>query len=143
VAYWKTRTDQQSYFSSRGAVTVKYQPNGTHNLQYAIYLGNSNPAASMRSRVEQVVNRYEVLRGNPDLKKTFFMTNYVQYGLSLKNWRAIVHAEYQLMANITQSSYHPEGDILVQSSKAEGNLHMLSLTAQQTLTLFDRKLQLQ
>ena len=143
VAYWKTRTDQQSYFSSRGAVTVKYQPNGTHNLQYAIYLGNSSPAAAIRSRVEQVVNRYEVLRGNPDLKKTFFLTNYVLYGLSLKNWRAIVHAEYQLMANITQSSYQPEGDILVQSSKAEGNLHMLSLTAQQTLTLFDRKLQLQ
>lgn len=143
VAYWKTRTDQQSYFSSRGAVAVKYQPNGTHNLQYAIYLGNSNPAASMRSRVEQVVNRYEVLRGNPDLKKTFFMTNYVQYGLSLSKWQMLIHAQHELLANVTQYSYEPEGEILVQSTIARSDLHMLSLKVQQSLSLHNSKLQLQ
>ncbi len=143
VAYWKTRTDAQSYLSSRGSITVKYQPNSKNNLQYAIYLGNSNPAASLRSRVEQVVNRYEVLRGNPDLKKTFFMTNYLQHNLSLKNWLMTIHAQHELLANVTQSSYEPEGEILVRSTIARSDLHMLSLNVQQSLSLLDRKLQLQ
>lgn len=142
VAYWKTQTNSETYFSSRGAITVKYRVNKQNSLESAIYLGNSTPNAASRSEVEQIVNRYEIIRGNPDLKKTIFGTVYLDYSLMLKNWRLMAHLEYERLGNMTVDTYTPEGERLVHSYGNDGSLHNLSLNIQQTLFLLNRNLQL-
>ena len=142
VAYWKTRTNSETYFSSRGAITAKYQMDKHNSLESAVYLGNSNPNAAYRSEVEQIVNRYEVLRGNPDLEKTIFSTYYIDYSLMLKNWQLMAYLEYERLDNMTVSTYTPEGEWLVHSYGNDGTLHNLSLNIQQTLYLLNRNLQL-
>lgn len=142
VAYWRTQTNSDTYFSSRGAITAKYQIDKRNTLESAIYLGNSNPNAANRSEVEQIVNRYEVLRGNPDLEKTIFSTYYIDYSLMLKNWWLMAHLEYQRLDNLTVSTYIPEGERLVHSYGNDGTLHNLSLNIQQTWFLMNRNLQL-
>ena len=142
VAYWKTQTNSETYFSSRGAVTARYQIDKRNTLESAIYLGNSNPNAANRSEVEQIINRYEVLRGNPDLKKTIFSTIYLDYSLMLKNWQLATFLEYQRLDNLTVSTYTPEGERLVHSYINDGTLHNLTLNVQQTLFLLGRNLQL-
>jgi hypothetical protein len=142
VAYWKTQTNSETYFSSRGAVTARYQIDKRNTLESAIYLGNSNPNAANRSEVEQIINRYEVLRGNPDLKKTIYSTIYLDYSLMLKNWRLMTHLEYERLGNMTVSTYIPEGERLVHSYANDGTLHNLTLNIQQTLFLLGRNLQL-
>ena len=142
VAYWKTQTNSDTYFSSRGAITAKYQMDKHNSLSYSLYLGNSTPNAASRSEVEQIVNRYEVLRGNPDLEKIIFNTYYIDYNLMLKNWQLMAHLEYRRLDNMTVSTYTPEGERLVHSYSNDGTLHNLSLNIQQTLFLLDRNLQL-
>lgn len=142
VAYWKTQANSECYFSSRGAVTMKYQMDQHNSLEYGIYVGNSNPNAAVRSEVEQIVNRYEVVRGNPELEKTIFSTNYIDYNLMLKNWQLMTHLEYERLDNMTVDTYTPEGDRLVHSYGNDGCLHNLSLSIQQTLYLLNRNLQL-
>ena len=126
----------------RGAITAKYQMDKHNSLESAVYLGNSNPNAAYRSEVEQIVNRYEVLRGNPDLEKTIFSTYYIDYSLMLKNWWLMAHLEYQRLDNLTVSTYIPEGERLVHSYGNDGTLHNLSLNIQQTWFLMNRNLQL-
>lgn len=142
VAYWKTQTNSETYFSSRGSIVAKYQMNKQNSLTYCLYLGNSTPNAASRSEVEQIVNRYEVLRGNPDLEKTIFTTNELDYSLMLKNWQLMAHLEYQRLDNMTVNTYTPEGERLVHSYANDGTLHNLSLNIQQTLFLLNRNLQL-
>ena len=142
VAYWKTQTNSETYFSSRGAIGVKYQINKHNSLTYSVYIGNSNPNAAMRSEVEQIVNRYEIIRGNPNLEKTIFSTNYIDYNLMLKNWQLMAHLEYERLDNMTIDTYTPEGERLVHSYGNDGSLHNLSLNIQQTLFLLNRNLQL-
>ncbi|MBR1468719.1 MAG: carboxypeptidase-like regulatory domain-containing protein [Prevotella sp.] len=142
VAHWKTQTNSETFFSSRGSVTVKYRVNKQNSLESAIYLGNSTPNAATRSEVEQIVNRYEIIRGNPDLKKTIFSTIYLNYSLMLKNWRLMAHLEYQRLGNVAVDTYTPEGERLVHSYANDGNMHNLTLNIQQTLFLLNRNLQL-
>jgi hypothetical protein len=99
-----------------------------------------NPAN--RSEVEQIVNRYEIIRGNPDLEKTIFNTYYINYNLMLKNWQLMAYLEYERLDNMTVSTYTPEGERLVHSYGNDGTLHNLSLNIQQTLYLLNRNLQL-
>ena len=142
IAYWKTQTNSETYFSSRGSIVVKYQTNKHNSLTYSVYIGNSNPNAAMRSEVEQIVNRYEIIRGNPNLEKTIFITNYIDYNLMLKNWQLMAHLEYERLGNMTIDTYTPEGERLVHSYGNDGSLHNLSLNIQQTLFLLNRNLQL-
>ena len=142
VAYWKTQTNSETYFSSRGAVTIKYLMDKHNSLEYGIYIGNSNPNAAARSEVEQIVNRYEIIRGNPNLEKTIFSTNYIDYNLKQKNWQLMAHLEYNRLDNMTVDTYTPEGERLVHSFGNDGCLHNLSLNIQQTLFLLNRNLQL-
>ncbi len=142
VAYWRTQTNSDTYFSSRGSITAKYQMDKHNSLESAIYLGNSNPNAANRSEVEQIVNRYEIIRGNPDLEKIIFSTYYINYNLMLKNWQLMAYLEYQRLDNMTVSTYIPEGERLVHSYSNDGTLHNLSLNIQQTLFLLNRNLQL-
>ena len=142
IAYWKTQTNSETYFSSRGSIVVKYQTNKHNSLTYSVYIGNSNPNAAMRSEVEQIVNRYEIIRGNPNLEKTIFSTNYIDYNLMLKNWQLMAHLEYERLDNMTIDTYTPEGERLVHSYGNDGSLHNLSLNIQQTLFLLNRNLQL-
>ena len=142
VAYWKTQTNSETYLSSRGAVIMKYLIDKHNSLEYGIYVGNSNPNAAARSEVEQIVNRYEIVRGNPELKKTIFSTNYIDYSLTQRNWQLMAHLEYQRLDNMTVDTYTPEGERLVHSFGNDGCLHNLSLNIQQTLFLLNRNLQL-
>ena len=142
VAYWKTQTKSEAYFSSRGAIIMKYMMDKHNSLEYGIYVGNSNPNAAARSEVEQIVNRYEVVRGNPELEKTIFSTNYIDYNLTQRNWQLMAHLEYQRLDNMTVDTYTPEGERLVHSYGNDGCLHNLSLNVQQTLFLLNRNLQL-
>ena len=142
VAYWKTKTSSETYFSSRGATTVKYQINKQNNVGCSVYLGNSNPNAAMRSEVEQIVNRYEVLRGNPDLKKTIFSAYFIDYSLMLKHWQLLVHSEYERLDNMTKDTYMAEGEHLVHSYTNDGALQNLTLNIQQTLFLLNKNLQI-
>jgi hypothetical protein len=142
VAYWKTKTSSETYFSSRGATLVKYHINKQNNVGCGIYIGNSNPNAAVRSEVEQIVNRYEVLRGNPDLKKTIYSTYFIDYSLMLKHWQLLVHSEYERLDNMTKDTYMAEGEHLVHSYTNDGTLQNLTLNIQQTLFLFNKNLQL-
>ena len=142
VAYWKTKTSSETYFSSRGATSVKYQINKQNNLGCGIYIGNSSPYAAARSEVEQIVNRYEVLRGNPDLKKTIFSTYYIDYNLMLKHWQLLVHSEYERLDNMVKDTYMAEGEHLAHSYTNDGTLQNLTLNIQQTLFLLNKNLQL-
>ncbi|MBP3230361.1 MAG: carboxypeptidase-like regulatory domain-containing protein [Prevotella sp.] len=142
VAYWKTQTNSETYFSSRGAITVKYRINKQNSLESAIYLGNSNPNAAIRSEVDQIVNRYEIIRGNPGLKKTIFSTIQLNYSLMLKNWRLMAHVKYERLGNNMVDTYTPEGERLVHSYGNDGSMHNLSMEIQQTLFLLNRNLQL-
>ena len=96
----------------------------------------------MRSEVEQIVNRYEVLRGNPDLKKTIFSTYYIDYNLMLKHWQLLVHSEYERLDNMVKDTYMAEGEHLVHSYTNDGTLQNLTLNIQQTLFLLNKNLQL-
>ena len=142
IAWWKTNTDTKTYVSSRGSVWVKNQINKHNNLQYGIYLGNSNPNAAIRSNVTQIVNRYIVLKGNPDLKKTLFSTVFIDYNLMLKHWQLMVHSEYERLDDMIKDTYTPNGERLIQSYTTDGCLQNLSLNIQQTLFLLNRNLQL-
>jgi hypothetical protein len=105
-------------------------------------LGNSTPWAGGRSEVEQIVNKYITLRGNPELKKTIFFTNQLTYNLSLKNWQMMVFGEYEQLSRMTKMSYTPENGKLIESYYNDGILHNLRLNIQQTLFLLNRNLQL-
>lgn len=142
VAYWKTKTNSQTYFSSRGGIRIKNQIDKHNNLQYGIYLGNSNPNAALRSNVEQIVNRYQILRGNPDLKKTLFSHVFIDYNLMLKHWQLMVHSEYERLDDMIKDTYTPDGERLIQSYTTDGCLQNLSLNIQQTFFLLNRNLQL-
>lgn len=142
VAYWNTQTNSETYFSSRGSIILKYQMDKQNALTYSFYLGNSNPNAAARSEVEQIVNRYEIIRGNPDLEKTIFSTSILDYSLMLKNWQLMAHLEYERLDNMTVDTYTPEGERLIQSFGNSGCLHNLNLNIQQTLFLLNRNLQL-
>ena len=142
VSSWKTLTNSETYWSSRAAFNVKNQINKNSSLRYSVWLGNSAPWAGGRSEVEQIVNKYIILRGNPELKKTIFFTNQLTYNLSLKNWQMMVFGEYEQLSRMTKMSYTPENGKLIESYYNDGILHNLRLNIQQTLFLLNRNLQL-
>ena len=143
IINWGTEHYSERHLSSRAAATARYTPSKQHVFSAAVYLGNNNPSPSETSELDQVMNQYESLRGNPKLGKMVFETEYLTYNFSLKNYQLSVTARHEGIHNITKDDYYTEGERLIHSYITDGTIHDLSLRISQTLFLLNRNLQLQ
>jgi hypothetical protein len=143
IINWGTEHYSERHLSSRAAATARYTPNKQHVFSGAVYLGNNNPHPSVTSELDQILNQYESLRGNPELGKMVFEAEYLTYNFSLKNYQLSVTARHEGIHNITKNDYYTEGDRLIHSYLTDGTIHDLSLRISQTLFLLNRNLQLQ
>lgn len=143
IEHWATRNHRQHYLSSRAAANAKWQICRQHNLSWALFVGNSYPQPSSTSELEQVQNRYVVLRGNPELGKTIFFTNYIDHNMTTGNWQLLTHAQHEAHYHIVFRDYYPEGEQLISSFTNAGNYHTLRFSLSPVVHLLNRQLQLQ
>lgn len=142
IATWGTQNHRQSHLSSRAAYRIKYQLDSKSNLTNVLYLGNNYPDPSTTSELEQPINRYETLRGNPELGKIVFLSSGLYYTLGLDAFSLRTELDYEGIYNIMKEAYYPEGNTLIHSFASDGNLHSFSLGVRGTMTLLNKSLQL-
>ena len=142
VSHWGTENYHYHYLNSRFATTVRYTLNMQNNLNFAVYLGNNYPSPSSTSELELTQNRYETLRGNPEVGRALFETQYFTYNLSLKNYQLSATVRHEGIHNIIHDQELAEGDRLIHTFVSSGSINDLSLITSQTLFLLNRKLQL-
>lgn len=140
---WKAQDFVQNNFSSRAAYTLRYKIDGRNVLSNSMFWGNNFPSPSYQTALEVPLNRYETLRGNPELKKVTMMTTTIGHSLTLDGLSLYTYARYDGYYNFLQRQYEPEGGILVHTFRNAGDLQFLELGSSATLPLLGKSLQLQ
>lgn len=141
-SYHVSGTYSLNKINLRPALTLNYSINERNRLLFDIRMGSSTPLLRCITAVEQRVNHYHILRGNPELKTTKLVNTRFSHNLILNNLRLSNSVSWDRYINITQSTYAVENNTLVQSYSTAGSYNNAVVGSHASLSLFKKKLRL-
>jgi hypothetical protein len=127
----------------RPSLSMTYFVNKKSNLSLTWSYYNSGQSMVLLNGADVLINRYEMLRGNPNLGMMHYMEGRLTYSLYLKNWCPVLFVNYFSTRNMAKDYYYPENGIMVKQFVTDGNFHSFHYSFANTIYLLKKNLQLQ
>lgn len=134
--------DKKSHFGVylRPYIQGTYMPNLKNSLSFRARLMNSMASTSFLNATEQIVDKYEIVRGNPDLDVMKYLSGYVGYNLDLGVWSLNAFVNYFSTLDMAKAYYYSENGMMVNTKITDGNFYSLQYDLSNTLTLLNKQL---
>lgn len=108
---------------------IAYRPTNKQSTYLNINIGNNRPQYNLLNTVEQKVDSFRVMRGNPNLKTARLYGAFAGYNLQAGAFNISANAYYMLMANYPVTDYSIDGEKIVYTYSSNHNAHLVSGTA--------------
>lgn len=122
--------DYVGRISPRMRARLSYQPKPNQQLMIGINIGNSFPNISTINNIDQVIDMFQVKRGNPNMKNAQLYMPQIMYNIQHKSFNIQAMCYYLNVNNAVINDYYIENEKLIHSFNSDGNYHnLLSMLA--------------
>jgi hypothetical protein len=144
VDYYRVKGfDHQCYIHLRPIIYLTYGINDFSSLYLQFYKWNTYPQLSSLNNAVQQVDRFMQLKGNPNLKSCNVYQGNLSYNVSVNNWSSSLYAYYYGATNYLKTTYYTTDSMMIKSDFNDGNYYSITYGLGNSLSLFDKSLQLQ
>lgn len=129
-------------YYGRPGIDGSYKIDNTSSLSFRAYMGSYVPSLSTKNEAEVRLSRYEVRRGNPDLKDGKPITSGISYSKYWKKFSLSAYVDYNATLDNTVAYYTVEDNTLINTYLTSGTYNNVLVGASGVFRLFDNSLQL-
>ena len=126
----------------RPSLTLLYNINDDNQLSVRCNYINSSSSTTINNGAEQRVDKYTLMRGNPDLDVMHYWICDFSYGFYKKNWNTTFMLNYFSTRDMAKDYYFPENGVMVNTSMSDGNFHSFQYILNNTLYLLNKDMQI-
>jgi hypothetical protein len=126
----------------RPSLAMSYSINDENQLSFTCNYINSSPSTTINNAAEQRVDKYTLMRGNPNLDVMHYWIGNISYGFYKKNWNSVLMLSYFSTHDMAKEYYFPENGMMVNTSVSDGNFHSFQYILSNTIYLLGKNMQL-
>jgi hypothetical protein len=126
----------------RPSLSLSYNINKESEASIDCSYINSSPNSSLNNGAEQHVDKYTLMRGNPNLDVMHYWLCNFSYNFYKKNWNTVFMIRYFSTHDMAKEYYFPENGMMVDTSISDGNFHSFQYILNNTLYLLNRDMQI-
>lgn len=136
---YKLHTDKlQSSWNFRTNSWIRYVINSKHWAGLGISMGNNQPGITYLNSVDQIVDSYQVKRGNPLLDNTRYLQYYFMYEGQVNKLNLQCKLWYSKDKHSIYTDYYLEGDKLISSYASDGSFDTANTEVSASYRFSDR-----
>ena len=102
------------------------RPTSKQSINVNVSIGNSTPQYNMLNTVEQNVDSFRIIRGNPDLAINKIYSGNLSYNLQAGNFNVYAFGSYMFSQDMPLMYYVAERDKIVTSYRSDNMLHIVN-----------------
>jgi len=110
----------------RPRLSATYTLNDVSNVHLSVSEGTNEPSMSLFNNAVQTINRFEQVRGNPNLDIMKLWYGLAVYNLYVKNFSLSAYFNYTGGYDMTKTSYFVEGDKFIHMPVSDGKHHEMT-----------------
>lgn len=131
---------EQSKWIARPELTLCYDFGKGVFWQYKAYVSGYQPSLSALNDVDQQIDKYQIRRGNPELKAVMFVSNNMQLSWQSKYVGLNVYANYSYDHRPIMDESFEEDGMIIRTSANQRGFHRLQVSPSVQVRLLNNQL---
>ncbi len=126
----------------RPALVANYYLSKKNSMYLDVKMGSTVPQLSMMNTVEQKLDQFQIVRGNPDLDVMKILDALLAYNIHTNNIQMSAFVQYNALYDLSKLYYIADNDKFVHTYISDGNYVSCSFGVNSVFHCFDRNLQI-